>query len=185
MSFYRQVFDSLAKQGVRVAATLTLVALPSAAVAGGPPLQTAARVVPPQVAATPGAKIIVAGLDDIVLGTWPGSGDLQGLSQHCVGTNSNPRVFGIVVTGSGAGGSFVLSNGVSALPFTVQYDDGSGATTVTPGVTLANRAAQAFGECKNINAENMQISVRILSSDLSTATPGSYSGGLTLTVTPE
>ncbi|MEN8195980.1 MAG: hypothetical protein ABFS30_05605, partial [Pseudomonadota bacterium] len=106
-------------------------------------------------------------------------------SQHCVGTNANGRRFGIVITGSGAGGTFVLSNGVSALPFSVQYNDGTGATAVTPGVTLANRAAQGFGECKNINAENIRISVRVLSSDLSTATPGSYSGGLTLTVTPE
>ena len=165
MSFCCKTFDAIAKRGALIAAVMILAAIPATAKAAD--------------------EIIIDGLDDIVLGTWPGAGDLQGFSQHCVGTNAGGRRFGIVVTGSGAGGSFVLSNGVSALPFTVQYRDRRGTATVTPGVTLGNRRGQGLNQCRNIRRERMRISVRILSSDLSNATAGSYSGRLTLTVTPE
>ena len=183
MSSFCFNFDAFATPVPWLAAAMILAALPATAIADDPPLQAAVRPVPRQIAQA--NTIIIAGVDDITLGTWPGAGDLQGFSQHCVGTNAGGRRFGIVVTGSGAGGSFALSNGVSTLPFTVQYSDRRGTATVTPGVTLGNRRGQRLNQCRNIRRERMRISVRILSSDLSNATAGSYSGMLTLTVTPE
>jgi hypothetical protein len=126
----------------------------------------------------------ISQLNDIDLGMFSGQ-NLTGQDSLCV-FRASGLGYGVTVTGSGAGGSYTLTNGIDQLPFTVTWNDGSGATLVSPGVLLGGRANSFSGNnnCSNGTSNNATIAVTVLASDVSmnVASSGSFSGVLTIFV---
>ena len=85
------------------------------------------------------AQVQISGLSDLQLGVWSGSGDLEGVVDHCV---RGPRGGRYAIAGDrlGSGGAFVLLSGPGSLPFQVDYsDDGGGWSQMSPGVPLTGQ----------------------------------------------
>lgn len=135
------------------------------------------------------ADVQINNLDDISLGAWPGFGNLIANDDLCVVNDGpRPRRYQIVALGSGPGGSFSLTNGITELDYIARYNDRSGVTgnlELQPGVALTNRrrARGRANQCPN--RVNANIQIEILDVELQQATPGGYNGTLTLTITPE
>jgi hypothetical protein len=143
------------------------------------------------VLAAPSARaqqVIINGLDDIDLGTWPGFGSMVATMDHCLGIGNGTSDRGrLTITGSGAGGAFALSGGVGTtpLPFTVDYNPRSaGWRAVTAGVALTNLRGTRATNCL-AGAQGSQLRVTIAESDITAARAATYSGVLTLVVAPE
>jgi hypothetical protein len=96
--------------------------------------------------------------------------------------------YSVTAIGSGPGGSFELSNGVSGLTYDVQWSDSIGQTGGT--MLQAGAAAPAFGnaadgfDCSG-HPDNASLTVTIRSASLASAMAGSYSGTLQITIAPE
>lgn len=135
------------------------------------------------------AQVQISGLSDLPLGVWSGSGDLEGIVDHCVRGPRGGR-YAIEATGVGSGGAFVLLNGPGSLPFQVDYsDDGGGWSQMSPGVPLTGQRGapneNQFERCLAGQTSRQRVRVRVLAQDMGTAVAGSYDGSLTLLVTPE
>jgi hypothetical protein len=135
------------------------------------------------------AQVQISGLSDLALGVWSGSGDLEGIVDHCVRGPRGGR-YAIEATGIGSGGAFVLLNGPGSLPFQVDYsDDGGGWSQMSPGVPLTGQSGapneNQFERCLAGQSAPQRVRVRVLAQDLGTALAGGYDGSLTLLVTPE
>lgn len=129
-------------------------------------------------------QIRISGLDPIDLGAFDGVMSLSGSDDLCVYRNSGGAVYSLQVTGDGAAGEFAVSNGVSALPYAVEYDDGSGFAPVTAGVPIAATGANTVAmDCGG--GANATVRVLVNAADMSIAAPGAYVGTLTLMVAPQ
>jgi hypothetical protein len=135
------------------------------------------------------AQVQISGSSDLPLGVWSGSGDLEGIVDHCVRGPQGGR-YAIQATGVGSGGTFVLLSGPGSLPFQVDYsDDGGGWSQMSPGVPLTGQRGapnqNQFERCLAGQTSPQRVRVRVLAQDLGTALAGGYDGSLTLLVTPE
>jgi hypothetical protein len=135
------------------------------------------------------AQVQIGGLSDLQLGVWSGSGDLEGIVDHCVRGPQGGR-FAIQATGVGSGGAFVLLSGPGNLPFQVAYsDDGGGWSQMNPGIPLTGQRGapnqNQFERCLAGQRSPQRVRVRVLAQDIGTALAGSYDGSLILLVTPE
>jgi hypothetical protein len=134
------------------------------------------------------AQALISGLSDLQLGSWNGFGDLEGSVEHCVFARPGGR-YAVAASGIGSGGAFVLQNGPGTLPFQVDYDDGGGWSQLDPGVPLAGQRGEPnlvqFARCLIGLRPPERVRVRILTQDLAAAVAGTYSGSLTLLITPE
>ena len=138
----------------------------------------------------------VTGLADIAFGTIASPTD-QSNSQNVsiCSYGSFFRIplyainYSVVATGSGSGGAFTLSSGVATLAYDVQWADATDATSGTmlqPGV-----ASSGFGNnansllCRRGPQDNASLIVTIRAAELATATAGTYSGTLQITISPD
>lgn len=123
--------------------------------------------------------------DDINFGLWlPGDGGQTSNQFFCVFKSSGDRRWDVVTVGSGAGGAFELT-------------DGGGNTLVPQWVRIRNRTITAnvsenFGQADNAGAadcteaggDNQRFRIRFTNAVLGSTPPGTYTGTVTLTVTP-
>ncbi len=146
--------------------------------------------------ATPSAAIAggvaIVGLDGVDLGRWSGRGDLTGVDTHCVAVD--PRhgssQFHVHAFGDGPGGRFELTDGLTALPFEVHYDDGRGAKLLNPGGTLNHLRGRSPKEGRGPCAARgrgvqQRLEIRVRAGDLARAPAGRFRGRVHLTVLPE
>ena len=135
------------------------------------------------------AQVQISGLSDLQLGTWSGSGDLEGVGDHCVLGPRGGR-YAIEATGVGSAGGFapVVMSASLVLPYDYS-DDGGGWSQMSPGVPLTGQRGapneNQFERCLAGQRSPQRVRVRVLAQDLGTAVAGSYDGSLTLLVTPE
>jgi len=139
--------------------------------------------------ATPVAKadVQIASLTDLNLGAWPGAGDLTGDIGHCVLNTVNPGKFSIEAYGDGTGGAFALLNGLSSVPMSLSYSDGSGWVSLSPYTPVTNQKAMnsaTFTKCMGGKGQYL-VRVLVLGTDLSAAGGGTYSGTIYLNVVPQ
>lgn len=135
--------------------------------------------------AVAGTTIVVNNLNDVALGTWSGVGQLRRNENFCVGTSVNPHRYRITATGSGTAGAFTIGNGVTALPYTLEFrDNGGGFATLTSGVALTNQFGGTIAFCTG-GGQNARLRITFQEADLLTGTAGSYSGTIVLLVAPE
>jgi hypothetical protein len=136
----------------------------------------------------------ISGLSDVAFGTVSDFASDSVMSQSlCLHAKAPPGDnYRITATGSGAGGSFLLSSGSGTLPYDVQWNDAAGKTS---GVQLianqplsAQQSTSGSGspdDCSKGPATTASLIVILRSSALAAASSGTYSGTLTLLVAPE
>jgi hypothetical protein len=164
----------------------------------GSPLIAAAVVAALAVAAAPTqalaqAQSRVTGLTDVSYGTLNSFTDQTNSQNVCV--HSAFYIFGFPIrrdytvraTGNGTGGAFTLASGSRTLPYQVRWADAANQTTGTQLTAGVN--ATGFGNASNnqtcTGGENASLIVTITGASLTTATAGSYTGVLSITIVPE
>ena len=130
----------------------------------------------------------ISALNDISLGTWSGSGALNGSDSLCVWTTTGG--YNITASGDGAGGAFTLDDGSgTTLAYTVQWADsagaGSGSAMTTGNALTGQTAAATSSTCSGGASLDATVLVDIAETALASVTDGSYTGTLTLVVAPE
>lgn len=135
------------------------------------------------------AEVQIAGLSDLNLGRWNGTADLMGTVTHCVRSTAPGARFAIAISGDGPAGGFLLSGGAGAIPYRVAYNDGRGWIDAAPGTPIASQRGYAnaiqFNRCLSGASQRQSLRVQVLGSDLGAALSGSYSGTVSLLITPE
>jgi hypothetical protein len=134
----------------------------------------------------------VSGLSDVNYGTINSFVDQTNSQNVCVYSGFQifiwtfPRPYSVTATGSGAGGAFTLASGPRTLPYEVRWADAANQTTgtqLTAGVTTAGfDNSQTSQTCAG--GENASLIVTVTGTSLQTASAGSYSGVLSITITP-
>ncbi len=129
-------------------------------------------------------QIQISNLEDIALAD-SGSGDFVGNSSACIYRNGT-GAYTLTAIGSGASNAYTLSDGsTNSLAYALTYDDGTGAQTMSAAAALTGRinADTASKSCASGN--NGSIDVTVAAADLDAVPAGTYTGTLTLTVSPE
>ena len=131
------------------------------------------------------SDVKISNLDDFNFGLYSGFGNLRNNDNICI--NATPvSNYQVTIWGSGTGGAFEVSNGVDTIAFIVRYRDRARRANnrVTPGITVTGqRRATSSIDCPN--GLNANIDVRFGRGDLQAASPGRYTGQLTVTIAPE
>ena len=116
------------------------------------------------------------------------------LSQSiCLSAKSPPGDnYRVTASGSGAGGSFLLSSGTATLPFEVQWSSTPGQASGAQLLANAPLTGQhssagsaSVDDCSKGPATTASLVVILRSAALASASSGAYSGTLTLLVAPE
>ena len=127
--------------------------------------------------------IRISGLDPVDLGTFDGANDALGGDDFCVYTNSADGAYTVTAYTMSPGGALVLASGTALVPYTLEYDDGSGFVPMPTDVPVSR--ANAFSTGVNCDGgSNASIRVRATNADLRAAPAGNYSSELTLLVSP-
>lgn len=138
-----------------------------------------------------GARI--TGLADVNYGTINTFTDQTNAQNVCVysvsgGVGSARRPYSVRATGNGTGGAFTLASGIRTLPYQVRWDDARNQTTgtlLTSGVDVAGFVTGTVSQtCTNGANENASLIITITGTSLTTATAGTYTGVLTILITP-
>lgn len=132
----------------------------------------------------------ISGLSDILLGfDATVAGDVVGSSTACIYRNG-AGTYSVEATGDGAADAFILANGVNTLPYSVSWDDevsGANAAGVTSGTVLTAQsgANTQADDCSVGGGANAFVEITVDRNDVVAAPIGTYTGTLTLLVTPE
>ncbi|MDX1803621.1 MAG: hypothetical protein R3292_06035 [Alcanivorax sp.] len=126
-------------------------------------------------------SIRVSDVNDIALGTFDGINNLTGSDQLCI-YRASGGLYGVTLTGSGSNGAFTLSAGSSTVPYTVSWNDGSGAQNASAG-TLISGLGNTYSNdmsCAGGAADNATVSVTANASDIAgnATSAGTHSGVL-------
>ena len=135
----------------------------------------------------------VTGLADVNYGTINAFVDQTNNQNVCVHSSFYffiplvARPYTVRATGSGDGGAFTLASGGRTLPYQVRWADAANQTTGT--LLTAGVNATGFGNASNnqtcSGGENASLIITITGNALTTATAGSYTGNLSITIVPE
>lgn len=127
------------------------------------------------------ADVQITNMNDIALGSWGGSGDLQGDDSVCIYSTGSADYL-VTASGSGAGSAFELTSGSDTLTYEVRYNDGGSFVQLTTGNSQAFTGASSTVNCGGGTNGTLRVTVREL--DLSGVLSGSYSGTLTVVIDP-
>lgn len=145
-----------------------------------------------------GLNVRIAGLTDMPLGTWSGTGDVGSNDNICIG-RTGVGFFGsgpyrILASGDGEPGNpaaFTLSNGSRRMSYNAFFNDVAGTggrQPLVPGVALTGQNSFGFWQILNYlfgcSVFNANVSIEVPESELQSAA-GVYTGTLTLILTPE
>jgi hypothetical protein len=134
----------------------------------------------------------ITGLADVNYGTINSFVDQSNSQNVCI--YSAFRIFGfpfvrdysVTATGNGTGGAFTLASGPRTLPYEVRWADAANQTTGTQ--LTAGSTVSGFGNASTsqtcTGGENASLIVTITGTSLATASAGSYSGVLSITIVP-
>jgi hypothetical protein len=129
----------------------------------------------------------ITGIDGIDFGLYDGSGNIAENDDVCIWTNDSGAKYKVTASGDGAAHAFNVRSGGNILPYTVRWNDTpgiSGNVALTKDVLSgvfnnANTSSSTCGGTMNANYE-----IRIDGDDLLAVRPGTYTGVLTLVITP-
>jgi hypothetical protein len=135
-------------------------------------------------------KVRITNLSDVDFGLLSNlQADALRSQDVCLYSNSAGSLYSVTASGSGAGSSFTLSNGTSALPYEVRWSGQSGqstGTSLSPNVAVTGQSSAATHQfCNSGPAASASLILVLRSSALSQAREGSYSGSLTLLIAAE
>ncbi len=136
------------------------------------------------ISVTKQSEVKISGLNDIAL-TVQGDGSATGSTTACIYRNGTGS-YTVTASGSGAASAFALTDGNSGvMPYSVTFDDGSGAAALTKNTALTGltNANTLSSSCNG--GTNATIEVTVSTADFSSAPAGDYTGTLTLVIAPE
>jgi hypothetical protein len=136
------------------------------------------------------AKVRITGLSDVSFGTISNlMVDAVQAQSICVYSNGTGNRYSVRADGSGSGGAFTLSNGITTLAYDVRWNSQAGqsnGTNLTSGVLLGSQTTSAQNQtCSNGPPTTASLIVVLPATSLSSAGAGNYSGTLTLIVAEE
>lgn len=137
------------------------------------------------------AQVRISGLEDVNFTAVDPTNDVAAAQNVCVWSNNANKRYRITASGSGASSAFTLGSGaLPAIPYSVQWDDVSGATSgdaLATGTALGSQTSVATNpSCTGLSNESASLIVRMAAADLQAMqAQTSYTGTLTLTVAPE
>lgn len=142
----------------------------------------------PSVAAS--NKVRVGALSDVSFGTVANlSTDAIANQSVCVFADTVTNGYNVTASGTGPGGSFVLSSGSATLAYDVQWSSSPGQSTgakLSANVPLTGQVSTATQQsCSSGPASSASLIVVLRSAALSSAAAGNYNGNLTLVIGPE
>lgn len=134
----------------------------------------------------------VYSVSDLNLGTWS-MGD-PAVSAHinlCMYSYDLLPITGYAITVTSVGG-YNLKSGPRNIPYTLTWDDGgagnlgaSGGAALTNGVKLASRLrANILDSTCTLSGPNARLNLKITQASMSAALAGTYSGTVTILITP-
>lgn len=136
----------------------------------------------------------INGLVDLSLSSWVnGDGDQELTEDVCVYSTKSGGGYTIKASGSGASSAFTLANGANTLPYSVTWNAGGVGNLANTGVALAanttssalSHASRDSSTCNGAHpGPTARLVVGLLASDLDGIVDGTYSGTLTMLVTP-
>ncbi len=131
----------------------------------------------------------ISNLTDISFGAiGVPSADLSLSQTVCAYATGLPPRYAIKASGSGVGGAFTLTTGAATLAYEVQWNAAAGQTSGTGLSAGVNLTGQASGgvtpTCTLGLTPSGSLTVILRAADMSSATAGSYSGTLTLLLSP-
>lgn len=134
-------------------------------------------------------SVQISNLSDIAFGAITNLGsDLSQSQTVCAYASGLPPRYAIVAKGSGTGNAFTLSNGVSTLHYEVQWNASAGQTSGTAlsaGAALSGQSSNAvLPTCTLGLTPSGSLTVILRAAELSAARAGSYTGALTLLISP-
>lgn len=128
-------------------------------------------------------------LSDVAFGLITGMGD-QAISQNlCAFSASATNTYSVIGNGSGPDGTFALTGGPAPLAYDVLW--ASSANQASGTALLAGAPSSGFvstasqQSCNSGPASSATLTIVIRASTLSSASAGSYSGALQITIAPE
>jgi hypothetical protein len=130
--------------------------------------------------------IKISGLNDITFPIFDQINPLIASDSFCIYRNG-AGLYSVQATGSGAGLAFTLANGPSTLAYTPTWNDGNTTTALVANTTLTNRA-NAFTtnmDCNSGANNNATVELTISVADINAAPQATYTGTLTILVTPQ
>ena len=132
----------------------------------------------------------ITGLTDVAFTNQDPATAASSAQNVCVWSNTATKAYTITATGSGAASAFTISDGTTAVPYSVEWSSSSGQTSgtaLTTGAASASLTSTATHQtCASGPAASASLVVGITTADLSTMSAGpSYTGTLTLLVTPQ
>jgi hypothetical protein len=134
-------------------------------------------------------KARLTDLQDVAFGTIAGTADQSASQSVCAYSSSSAGGYSVTATGDGSGGAFTLSSGAAQLPYEVLWAGSANQTTgltLVAGATMPGFISGASQQtCNSGPAASASLTVVIRSSALVSATAGSYSGSLQITIAPE
>ena len=122
------------------------------------------------------------------MGLFNGTGDASSNRNVCIWTNQAAGHYKIRATGNGASLAFTVTNGTGTMPYTVKWNNTTGTsgntalTSNTDSGTMTGASTTAT-DCSG--GDNANFEIRIAHTTLLAAHPGTYTGVITLVVTPD
>ncbi len=130
-------------------------------------------------------RVQISGLDDIDLGTYSGSGDLDGSDAFCVYRNGTGGYEVTISSPQADDGAFRLRSGDEFIAYSVTFNDEAeitGGSAVNSGDKLAGTGSATSVTCGN--GSNASLGVSIAAVALQAAPTGVYTDTITLLVEP-
>ena len=132
-------------------------------------------------------KVRLSNLTDINFGTIATLGSDAAQSESvCLFADTATNRYNVTATGTGPGGAFQLTSGLSSMSYDVQWASSAGQTAgvqLGPNVPLTGQTSAAAQQTCNAGpAATASLIIVLRSAALSGATAGTYSGTLTLVV---
>jgi hypothetical protein len=132
-------------------------------------------------------KVRISGLTDVAYGTIINlQADSRRSQSICVSANSANGLYSVTASGTGPGGALELSNGFSALPYSVEWSPtaGQSAGSDLPANTalVSQYSDEKQSDCKPRGLPTASLVVILRGTELAKAIQGSYSGTLSILI---
>lgn len=132
----------------------------------------------------------ISGLSDVTLGEISNAGADRRVSQSiCAFSQSDFNTYSVVAFGSGTAGRFTLSSGVSELSYEVEWSSAANqqaGVALNPGVVVSGLPTLAMHQvCRSGPTSSASLIILVRASEAGSARAGAYSGGLSITLSPD
>jgi hypothetical protein len=116
-------------------------------------------------------------------GTWSGSGNLHSSDDVCIYKSSGGTTYVVTASGSGGGGAFTIAKAGGTLAYEVRWKQSGGVLSqLTANVGAGFSGASNSFTCNG--TPNATVDITFTLAALSAAKAGTYTGTLTILISP-